>query len=182
MIDEGKYKEVHDLIRERPIVSREIEQLVGIDGSAVRSIVRQLRRDGFIIVGSNKGYYETDCEEEVVRIVRDLQARIKSLTETLALLEENAHKRFGYRIKTAIESHIQSSRGVQDDATEFSVGRTRYGTKESSGGRGGRTGVPVVQVHNQEEGSGQCQDQRRCEDFSFDDLLRSAEEDERGVV
>jgi predicted transcriptional regulator len=175
MIDyDKKVKQVHTLIMEHgPIVSSRIECEANIDGTNVRKIVRQLRRDGHIIVGSAVGYYETNNPEEVVKIVCDLQSRAKSIEETLTLLRENARKRFGYRIEEAIKSH--SSR-IQNAAEGTAVSNTRDSEKKIKFSQEKRCGVQSVQFDNRKQGS--SADVGRCQAFSFDDLLRSVKDGE----
>jgi biotin operon repressor len=67
------------------VKSHKIESGLSISGSEVRAIVRTLRRGGFLIISSSKGYSFTE-NEDIFRetTLTHLNDRAKSLHKTIA--------------------------------------------------------------------------------------------------
>jgi len=72
-----------------PVNSKELEKYFGISGQSIRGLVRQLRREGNIIVGCSLGYYSDTSPEAVRGIVADLEKRAFSMLETAKEMKSN---------------------------------------------------------------------------------------------
>ncbi len=72
-----------------PVNSKELEKYFGISGQSIRGLIRQLRREGNIIVGCNLGYYSDTSPEAVRDIVADLEKRAFSMLETAKEMKSN---------------------------------------------------------------------------------------------
>jgi hypothetical protein len=78
-----------------PINSRSIEGRLNVGGPAVREAVRFFRRHGEPIIATDSGYYIATRPEEVDIVIRDLTARIASMSKTVAALQRTKGDRFG---------------------------------------------------------------------------------------
>lgn len=79
----------------QPVLSKTIEHSLHITGSTVRDAVRYFRRRGEPIIATESGYYIATRQEEVQIVIRDLTARIASMSKTVAALRSKAAERFG---------------------------------------------------------------------------------------
>lgn len=86
---------------ENPIKSKEIEQSLGLTGSQVRDIVREIRQDessGMVIGSESKkeecrgGYFICKTWEEYLPTREHLANRIASLNHTLSAMDKLANK------------------------------------------------------------------------------------------
>lgn len=70
----------------------ELIRISGLDNRSTRLLIEQLRREGFVICSSERGYYLPADADELRRYVSKERRRADSITETLApaaaLLEE----------------------------------------------------------------------------------------------
>ena len=82
-----------DLIKkhreDNPIYSGKLEEIFEVNGSNVRDIVRELRRDGFPIANSKSGYYYATCFKQIEDTINDLEARSRSLALTANKLKKS---------------------------------------------------------------------------------------------
>lgn len=66
--------------KDNKIYSAELEREFNVSGTEIRDIVRELRREGFPIIGGN-GYY---CSHEDIDILwQDLESRAMSMLQTV---------------------------------------------------------------------------------------------------
>jgi len=73
---------------ENPIYSAEIEKRFNVNGSVVRDTIRELRREGFPIANSKKGYYLARDKDELADTIEDLKCRSMSMLVTIKALEQ----------------------------------------------------------------------------------------------
>jgi biotin operon repressor len=67
--------------------SPELERAMGLSGSQIRDCIRCLRREGFPIGSNSDGYFWCETPEEVAQTLGHLQARARSLEETIRVMQ-----------------------------------------------------------------------------------------------
>ena len=83
-----------------PITSKEIERALGLPGSQIRDMVRELRREGQLIGsasdrhGRKGGYYIIETREEYDDTRQHLVNRLTSLSNTLKRMDAAADVKF----------------------------------------------------------------------------------------
>jgi len=92
------FNEISKRSKYKPIVSKELERQFGISGPDVRDEIRNLRRKGEPIVGSNTGYYLATGTEDIKQLISDMESRISSMRETINSIKKRAYDRFGTQL------------------------------------------------------------------------------------
>lgn len=77
------YLECHAVGKENAVTSKVLKQVYGIRGSAVRSIIHDLRVNGLAVCSDNSGYYIAKNEGELDKAINNLQSRVNGITEAL---------------------------------------------------------------------------------------------------
>ena len=83
-----------DIIKKRtvnnPVLSRDIEQKVGVSGVKVREVIHKARTEWDIpICAESKGYFMPINKLEAERTIRSLKSRAKQLIEASKGIEEH---------------------------------------------------------------------------------------------
>lgn len=75
-----------------PVNSGKLEDMLGITGSAVRDLIRELRRDGEPVCNSKHGYYYGRDNKELISTINNLEARSVSMWNTAQAMRKNLKK------------------------------------------------------------------------------------------
>lgn len=158
-------RDVLGLISQRtnihPILSKEIEASLGINGATVRDSVRALRRAGYPIIATESGYFMAASIKEVTILVKDFTKRIESMRKTLSAITSKAAERFGQQAVFELGSGIS---GI------YEINRGRAAQNNGTGEEESRSGeVSFLRDYNSEEMEGQ--DNGSGEDSSSHELL-----------
>lgn len=80
------YKTIWNCIRcgeENAIHAKELENLTELENRQLRKYIEQLRRSGYIIVASEKGYFRPKTQEELKQYILTEENRVESLLCTI---------------------------------------------------------------------------------------------------
>jgi biotin operon repressor len=69
--------------KENAVKSKVLEELFGLSGQEVRSIVNQLRSEGVPICSGQKGYWFAKNRTEIQETLRNLTQRIQGITNAI---------------------------------------------------------------------------------------------------
>lgn len=92
-IEEAKdtmLKALYKRSRSNPVKSKTIERSMGLSGPAVRSVIADLRKQGFPIVSSGKGYHydHTPQWSEIGETIQHLKERINAMESVIGALQK----------------------------------------------------------------------------------------------
>lgn len=79
--------------KDNPITSRELEKSFGITGGTVRSIVRELRREGKPIISTGDGYFYSESSKDIEILIADLHSRATDMLQTAKIFQEKFFKK-----------------------------------------------------------------------------------------
>ena len=71
------------------ITSKELSKLFRVKDSVVRKAVNVARRNGIPICSSPKGYYYSECNEDIIQTIKSLKHRITDIQGAVDGLQQS---------------------------------------------------------------------------------------------
>ena len=88
-----EYLQDHHTEEINAVGARELSTLFNITQRGLRSLVTELRKEGYPVCSSNSGYWYSEDEEDIRKTVDRMEAQMEKMEQAVAGLKAGKHRR-----------------------------------------------------------------------------------------